>query len=194
MSFRNDVVVDYETYDEVEEFWKPIPDFPRWEASNLGHIRNRKKGNILKPCLDRDGYERVSLGNTDNLPVHRLVSETFLERNKDRNQVNHINVVKTDNSIYNLEWCTASENIRHAIEHGLQHPIDHLEGCAERNRKKVEIVETKEVFDSVKDLASYFGIRPTGVSRVLSGPRKGQRIHGVHIRELDEGISHDHRS
>lgn len=101
MSFRNDVVVDYETYDEVEEFWKPIPDFPRWEASNFGHIRNRKK---------------------------------------------------------------------------------------------VEIVETKEVFDGVKDLASYFGIRPTGVSRVLSGPRKGQRIHGVHIRELDEGVSHDHQS
>lgn len=44
MSFRNDVAVDYETYDEVEEFWKPIPDFPRWEASNLGHIRELDEG------------------------------------------------------------------------------------------------------------------------------------------------------
>lgn len=194
MNARNDILINYETYDEVEEFWKPIPSFPRWDASNLGNIRNHKRGNILKPHLDKDGYEIVSLGNTNNLSVHRLVAETFLERTEGRNQVNHINAVKADNSIYNLEWCTRSENIRHAIEHGLQHPIDHLEGCAERNRKKVMIDETGEVFDSVRDLASYFRISSTNVSRVLSGSRRGQRIHGVHIREVDERFENDHQS
>lgn len=43
MNARNDILIDYETYDEVEEFWKPIPSFPRWDASNLGNIRNRKE-------------------------------------------------------------------------------------------------------------------------------------------------------
>ncbi len=38
------------------EEWKVYPEFPTYEVSNNGQVRNRKRGNILKPHEDKDGY------------------------------------------------------------------------------------------------------------------------------------------
>ncbi len=76
-------------------------------------VRSRLK----KKTINTDGYEVVSLfkNNKQNLLyVHRLVAEHFIDNPKNHPCINHINGIKNDNSISNLEWCTYSENNFHA--------------------------------------------------------------------------------
>lgn len=103
--------------------WKPIDEYEKYEVSDDGYIRNKRSGKILKNRPDKDGYSRVEL-YSDNLKahskkVHRLVAEAFLGIDSERDQINHINGIKSDNRVENLEWCTRSENTRHAYSNNL---------------------------------------------------------------------------
>lgn len=108
------------------EIWKPVVGFEGlYEVSNQGRVksipRKRCKGNVLKPHIVK-GYEYVHLskdGKAKYLKVHRLVADAFLPEIQGKSYVNHIDGNKTNNSVKNLEWCTASENLKHARENGL---------------------------------------------------------------------------
>lgn len=97
------------------EIWKKI-GYNQYEISNLGNVRNGSK--ILKHYLSV-GYYKVDL--YDNWKrkkcfVHRLIAEAFIPKIEGKTHVNHINGVRTDNAILNLEWCTNAENQRHAYK------------------------------------------------------------------------------
>lgn len=164
------------------EVWKDHWRFPNHEFSSYGKIRNKKTGYILKGCIDKDGYVIVSIGNVDNLRVHRLICEVFHgEPIGERNQVNHINSDRQNNHASNLEWVTPRENTIHGYLYGNLDPSIGLERALEVNRKSVRIIETGQIFESVKECANYLGVPPTNVSRCLVGIRKGQRLHGYHL-------------
>ena len=164
------------------EVWREHWRFPNHEFSSYGRVRNKRTGYILKPFADRYGYLRLSIGNTDNVYIHRIVCELFHGEPIDKhNQVNHIDSDRQNNSADNLEWVSGSENIRHGCRYGNIDPMIGLRRAVEVNKKPVRIVETGQIFDSVKDCAEYLGVRPTCVSRCLVGDRKGQRIHGHYL-------------
>ena len=97
--------------------WSSIVGYPNYEVSDRGDIRNVRTNKILGRRLDKDGYRSVYLytgGHGLNQKVHRLVAEAFIEHSDDRDQINHANGNKEDNRVENLEWCTRSENTRHA--------------------------------------------------------------------------------
>ncbi len=92
--------------------WKQIDGYENYEVSICGQVRNVKTKRILKPGL-RKGYYRVDLSK-DNKPkrhsVHRLVCKAFIPNLENCNSVDHINNIRTDNTISNLRWCTNQQN------------------------------------------------------------------------------------
>lgn len=117
--------------------WKDIPGYEGfYQVSKDGQVKSKdiiiirkdgkpysRKSKILKPFYDKDGYLRIELnkvGNCKKFYVHRLVAMTFLENRFNKEQVNHINAIKDDNRIENLEWCTNQENRNHAVKNKLQ--------------------------------------------------------------------------
>lgn len=99
------------------EIWKDIPEYSGYQISSLGNVRSNKYGDwrLLKPAVDGAGYLIVYLRKNNEsvrFHVHRLVTQAFVEGNG--TDVNHINGVKTDNRADNLEWCSRSDNVKHA--------------------------------------------------------------------------------
>jgi hypothetical protein len=94
-----------------------IKDYPNYGVSKSGQVYSYLRERYLVP-VELDGYHRVFITNESGrkgLFIHRLVAETFIPNTDDeKKQVNHKNMIKTDNNVKNLEWVTQSENSTHA--------------------------------------------------------------------------------
>jgi hypothetical protein len=113
----------------MEEIWKDIEGYEGlYQVSNLGNVKRLagkwvKKERLIKFKIDRYGYPSYSLSKNKVLKsktAHRLVAKAFVPNLLNKPAVNHINGIKTDNKVENLEWCTNKENTAHSIEIGLQ--------------------------------------------------------------------------
>lgn len=112
------------------EHWKWVKGFEdKYEVSDLGRIRSYATGKmryLSSKRLTRDGYIHVSLakhGKAYEYRLNRLIAETFIGKPpKGKNTVNHINGIKTDNRVCNLEWASMSDQMYHAYAHHLKKP------------------------------------------------------------------------
>ena len=98
-----------------------IPDFPRYFITNDGMVYSLKTGKYIKKT-EANGYYTVVL-YIDNKQyhkhVHKLVAQTYLTKKDKDVCVNHKNGNKKDNRVENLEWCTKSHDVKHALSTGL---------------------------------------------------------------------------
>jgi hypothetical protein len=110
-----------------QEIWKGVVGFEtHYEISNLGRLRRISKtlkGGIINAKPQRDGYivgDMSVNGFSKKYIIHRLVAIAFIPNPENKPEVNHINGIKGDNRVENLEWVTRSENTIHAYSTGLQ--------------------------------------------------------------------------
>ncbi len=106
----------------MREIWKDIPGYEGlYQASNQGNIRNPRTMKVLRPAKNPQGYLTVSLtkdGVWKTKIVHGLVMLAFRGLSEGRD-TDHINSVRTDNMLSNIEYVSRRENMRrHHIKKG----------------------------------------------------------------------------
>jgi len=153
---------------------KEIKGYPGYLACENGFIYSKKTKRFLKPHLSKYGYFTVCLCKNNikkTYRVNRIIAETFLDNPENKPQVNHINGIKTDNTVKNLEWVTASENQKHASANNL---YNCRKGANNGNSrfKESEIVKIRQMYSSnltQKEIAKIFKTTQSTISGIVRG-------------------------
>lgn len=175
-----------------KEIWKEIKGFKGlYLISTKGRVKSltvRSRGGwikeyevgkekVLKPGITNDGYQYVKLTDMDGSCtrhyIHHLVAKQWIKNRENKRCINHINGIKTDNSLVNLEWVTHKENVRHNMKLNAERGID----TQKRLRDFVMIdLHTNSVvarYDCMIDVRDeYPEIDLGAISRILNGKRK----------------------
>jgi hypothetical protein len=180
----------------MQEIWKDVKGYEGlYQVSSLGKVKSlsrevKGRGNskrllperILKPTNNGHGYELVMLskkGKTKGKVVHRLVAEAFIPNPDNKKEVNHIDGIKDENYVENLEWVTRKENCRHAHENGF---VKISKGANHYKSKKVYSERLDKEFVSIKEAADYFLLSRTSVKDVVNGKTKSN-YYGLRLVE-----------
>ena len=155
--------------------WKDITGYEgRYQISNRGRVKGlpidekyckRKEEIILNPFVCGSGYHEVILtfkGSRKPKLIHRLVADAFIPNPDNKREVNHKDGNKFNNDVSNLEWVTPSENQLHSFN-----TLN-----ADRHTRKVLCVETKEVFNSIKEASEKYGLWTTLIFKCCKGTQK----------------------
>ena len=173
----------------MEEEWRPVISFERYEVSNLGNIR--RGGKLLSPGKDTDGYRQVNLYKDSKRytrKVYRLVMDAFNPNTDNKPEIDHINRIRDDDRLENLRWATARENV-----HNRTGFTDEMNGISRSEKNNTYIVRLTMNGGSEK----YYGSRKTLEEAktlrdgVLAGeidytPRNQRESYGISL--LSRGI------
>ena len=180
-----------------------------YEVSNKGRVRNKNTLRILKEGINNRGYHKVELYKNKTkktLLVHRLVALAFIKKDDNsKNQVNHIDSNKNNNTIDNLEWVNQSENIKHSYKYGNRKVFFSEECCKKRNEanknrllgkkslnsKKVAQIDLKtnkviKVFDNCYLASLEMNCNPTSIQEVARGKKNRHSTKGYGWKYIKE--------
>lgn len=169
------------------EIWK---DIIGWEncymVSNKGRVKSLdrrvphmnhtigRKGTLLKLSYNATGYltlRQFSLRTKGRkIFVHKLVAEAFIDNPENKKCVNHIDGVKDNNCLENLEWVTHSENIIHAKATGLQRKVGRSKITEDQAR---EIKIKLAAGEKMKSLAEQYNLAYVTIQGIKANARWG---------------------
>jgi hypothetical protein len=141
------------------EKYKKIRGHEKYSISNLGNIKSADT--LLSPPVYSTGYKVVKMFNGGKYvreTVHRLVAKEFIPNLKGLPFVNHINGIKTDNRVENLEWVTNKENHIHAMNTGLKAKGESHGVSILNNSSVIEIKKLLSDGLSQRKIAAKYGV------------------------------------
>lgn len=132
------------------------------------------------PRINNHGYANVGLyvnANENITKVHRLVSIAFIPNPNDYPFVNHIDGIKTNNHVNNLEWCTRLHNVRHAFANGLMVSVSGSKhGGSKLTEEDVIGIRIRlSLGESKKGIARLYGVSDTQIDRI------GKKVSWAHL-------------
>ena len=185
------------------EFWRQIPGFPGYDVSNFGRIRsywikvvNKGRGKGFRSEMSNASHYIKSTRNHNGYPcvrrlggqlVHRLVARAFLGNPQNLSDVDHLNCVKYDARLGNLERVAHIENMRRARAAGLR---DGVLPCGEAHHgcrvSDATVLEMQKLYGE--------GIKPPTIARRFSitlgnayDLAQGRRGRGRKLKEKHDG-------
>ena len=180
----------------MTEIWKDIVGYEGlYQVSNVGRVKSLNRTTItstggkrewkecvLKPLISNSKkYCHVSLYKNNRqklMSIHRLVAIQFIPNPENKNEVNHIDGNISNNTIYNLEWRTRSENQLHAYAIGLQKPNfkKSLEIASERRKRKINKLDMNgnyiQTYQSIVEASLDNNVHGANIRKVAMGVRK----------------------
>jgi|VirMetMinimDraft_7_1064189.scaffolds.fasta_scaffold59020_2 hypothetical protein len=154
----------------MEEIWKDIEGFEgKYQISNTNKVKSNHFGKsiILKPALNTGGYNSVSLSlnnKAKSVTLHRLIMTAFIANPDNKPCINHIDGNKLNNSLSNLEWCTYSENLKHAYDNELKLPIEGKgEKSSQHKLKEEDVLKIRASNLSSKELGTLYNVNRTNI-------------------------------
>ena len=162
--------------DAMEEQWAPSHESPNYEVSSDGRVRNAKSGRVLKTYTNEKGYKTVSIsdrGKSKTKKIHRLVAGAFRGELKQTEEVYHKDGNRSNNNIYNLEIGTRSDSVRRSYE--TKSPYQ---------QKRILVVETGEVYDSIQECSEATGVPASTISKCSNYEFYSNQA-GLHFRHVD---------
>lgn len=166
-----------------KEIWKDIKDYENYSISNFGKVKNNNTQKILMSRDNGNGYKIIRLWKNNKekvMYIHRLIAIYFIQNLDNKPEVNHINGIKYDNSIENLEWVTRSENEIHKRQ------ILGFKNIKTNNKKiKVNGIE----FNSIKEASIHFKRNNNYFNNVIQNKKINPKRHknwNIEIIEKDQ--------
>lgn len=188
----------------MTEIWKDIEGYEGlYQISNWGRVKslnyNRTgKEGILKPIPTNNGYMIIGLYKNrkpNQYSIHRLVAQAFIPNPDNLPQVNHKDEDKSNNCVWNLEWCTAEYNMNYGTRNerssenrkGKYNGEKHWNYGKHRSKKtknkisknnkgkhskKIINLDTGEIFNSLSEAGEKYNIAFQGIYRVCKGRNK----------------------
>lgn len=178
--YKRDVNYFTPEVDEDKEVWKPTIEDPYYEVSDYGRVRH--DGRILSGSVHQDGYVFVNIRGKQ-YAKHRIVAEVFVPNPEGKPFVNHIDGNKQNCLANNLEWCSQSENAKHARENDLQ-----PKGLSTYKGKFTgeQRTEIKLLWDSGeftrRELAARFGVSHTCINDIIND--KYKYVEKINVFEM----------
>ena len=165
----------------MKEICKPILGYKNlYSVNQFGNVRRDKsgcgiciKGRILKPVI-KSGYPCIRIyknGIQKFYSIASIVAKMFIGKRPKNYEINHIDGVKTNNHVSNLEYVTASENVRHAVRNGLRKPRLGIENNYAKLTEK-QVLKIRELWNTKKyfqyEIGKMFNVHQGTIHHITS--------------------------